>query len=163
MESKCKGFKNRAPIEGKVMKEMKSNMLVFFACALITCTLTLQGGDLNGDADKDNHVDGVGVELSLDVVFTNGLRGAFVIFSLSNTTDKVRCVVESSFVENDFNFCVKSSDGVKVPVRDDALTELIRRSEILRRLLVDLKPHSNYRKIGDLISSYDLILSKLGG
>ena len=29
----------------------------------------------------------------------------------------------------------------------------------LRRLLVDLKPHSNYRKIGDLISSYDLILS----
>ena len=170
MESKCKGFKNRAPIEGMVMKEMKSNMLVFFACALITCTLTLQGGDLNGDADKDNHVDGVGVELSLDVVFTNGLRGAFVIFSLSNTTDKVRCVVESSFVENDFkafkalfeydfNFCVKRSDGVKVPVRDDALTELIRRSEILRRLLVDLKPHSNYRKIGDLISSYDLILS----
>lgn len=68
MESKCKGFKNRAPIEGMVMKGMKSNMLVFFACALITCTLTLQGGDLNGDADKDNHVDGVGVELSLDVV-----------------------------------------------------------------------------------------------
>ena len=159
MESKCKGFQNRALIEGKMMKEIKSNMLVFFACALITCALTLQGGVLNGDADKDNHVDGVGVELSLDVVFTNGLRGAFVIFSLSNATDEVRCVVESSFVENDFNFCVKRSDGVKVPVREDALTELIRRSEILRRLLVDLKPHSNYRKIGDLISSYDLILS----
>lgn len=103
-----------------------------------------------------NHIDASSISLRLDVSFTNDCAGATVVFCLSNLTDKVLSVVESSFPEEDFRLRVMGTDGANVRLRAGADAEGLRRSEILRRLMVDVGPRSAYTREGDFISFYDL-------
>ena len=106
--------------------------------------------------DADNVAACSGVELSLEVTFSNDCTKALVVFSLTNATDKICRIVETSFPEKDFDLAIASADNSPVPLRKDALIEEVRRSETLRRVAVDVMPHSEYRRHGDFLSFYEL-------
>lgn len=122
---------------------------ILFACAV--CGEVVSGGT-QGEVGIDMEK-GAGLYVS----FGNTCNRTNVIFCISNATDAVCRVVESSFPEADFNLRIKRLDGTDVSLREGAQAERIRRSEILRRLAVDIKPHSEYKREGNFISFYDLI------
>ena len=97
-----------------------------------------------------------GVDLELSVVFSNTCSQAHVVFCLTNGTDRSLRIIGTSFPERDFNFDVKTCDGVSVGLRADALFEEVSRTEIMRRVLIDVLPNSARQWRGDFISVYNL-------
>ena len=138
-----------------IWREKKMNRLyVFYVLLLLSRLLYVHGATKAPDAD--NVAACSGVELSLEVTFSNDCTKALVVFSLTNATDKICRIVETSFPEKDFDLAIASADNSPVPLRKDALIEEVRRSETLRRVAVDVMPHSEYRRHGDFLSFYEL-------
>ena len=131
------------------------NRLYVFYVLLLSLRLSCAHGAIKvPDADDVAACSGVG--LSLDVTFSNDCTKAFVVFALTNATDKVCRIVETAFPEKDFGLVIVSADSSPVPLRKDALLEEVRRSEIVRRVAVEVAPRSEYRRQGDFLSFYDL-------
>lgn len=131
-----------------------NRLYVFYVLLLLSRLLYVHGATKAPDAD--NVAACSGVELSLEVTFSNDCTKALVVFSLTNATDKICRIVETSFPEKDFGLVIVGTDNSPVPLRKDALLEEARRSVILRRLAVDVMPRSEYRRQGDFLSFYDL-------
>ena len=131
-----------------------NRLYVFYVLLLLSRLLYVHGATKAPDAD--NVAACSGVELSLEVTFSNDCTKALVVFSLTNATDKICRIVETSFPEKDFDLAIASADNSPVPLRKDALLEEVRRSEIVRRVAVEVAPRSEYRRQGDFLSFYDL-------
>ena len=131
-----------------------NRLYVFYVLLLLSRLLYVHGATKAPDAD--NVAACSGVELSLEVTFSNDCTKALVVFSLTNATDKICRIVETSFPEKDFDLAIASADNSPVPLRKDALIEEVRRSETLRCVAVDVMPHSEYRRHGDFLSFYEL-------
>lgn len=131
-----------------------NRLYVFYVLLLLSRLLYVHGATKAPDADNVTACSGV--ELSLEVTFSNDCTKALVVFSLTNATDKICRIVETSFPEKDFDLAIASADNSPVPLRKDALIEEVRRSETLRRVAVDVMPHSEYRRQGDFLSFYEL-------